>query len=316
MNPTLQGYAAAVMESAGADGLGALAGDLESIEQLVLSHGTLRAALSDTAVPGSARRAVMLDLLEGRVGEPARRLAAFGCMAVPAQDVATALSWLSLRVRHVAEGRDTEEPSLSLTQARQRVAGFATALYEDMSTSELESLEDDLFRFARIVGATPELRSALTDRDLAVAARQGLVTQLLEGKVPPTTLSLVLYAVAGGRARDFVGTLDFLVEQTALARGWRIARVRAARAIDEAQRTELSDALGSLAGGPVELQVEIDESLLSGARIRIGDLQVDATARGRIDALREHFTPAGWEPTGFGRAARGQSSTDDTEGAE
>ena len=316
MNPTLQGYAAAVMESAGADGLGALAGDLESIEQLVLSHGTLRAALSDTAVPGSARRAVMLDLLEGRVGEPARRLAAFGCMAVPAQDVATALSWLSLRVRHVAEGRDTEEPSLSLTQARQRVAGFATALYEDMSTSELESLEDDLFRFARIVGATPELRSALTDRDLAVAARQGLVTQLLEGKVPATTLSLVRYAVTGGRARDIVGTLDFLVEQTALARGWRIARVRAARPIDDAQRNELADALGSLAGGPVELQVEIDESLLSGARIRIGDLQVDATARGRIDALREHFTPAGWEPTGFGRAARGQSSTDDTEGAE
>ena len=316
MNPTLQGYAAAVMESAGADGLGALAGDLESIEQLVLSHGTLRAALSDTAVPGSARRAVMLDLLEGRVGEPARRLAAFGCMAVPAQDVATALSWLSLRVRHVAEGRDTEEPSLSLTQARQRVAGFATALYEDMTTSELESLEDDLFRFARIVGATPELRSALTDRDLAVAARQGLVTQLLQGKVPPTTLSLVRYTVDGGRARDFVGTLDFLVEQTALARGWRIARVRAARPIDDAQRNDLADALGSLAGGPVELQVEIDESLLSGARIRIGDLQVDATARGRIDALREHFTPAGWEPTGFGRAARGQSSTDDTEGAE
>jgi F-type H+-transporting ATPase subunit delta len=316
MNPTLQGYAAAVMESAGADGIGALANDLEAIEQLVLSNGALRAALSDTAVPGPARRAVMLDLLEGRVGEPARRLAAFGCMAVPAQDVTAALSWLSLRVRHVSERSDVEEPSLSLTQARQRVTGFATALYEDMSTSELESLEDDLFRFARIVGATPELRGALTDRDLAVDARQGLVTQLLEGKVPGTTLSLVRYAVAGGRARDFVGTLDFLVERTALARGWRIARVRAARAIDEAQRTELADALGSLAGAPVELQVEIDESLLSGARIRIGDLQVDATARGRIDALREHFTPAGWEPTGFGHTARGQSSTEDTQGAD
>ncbi|HEY6428727.1 MAG TPA: F0F1 ATP synthase subunit delta, partial [Acidimicrobiales bacterium] len=67
MNPTLQGYAAAVMESAGAGGLGTLADDLEAIEQQVLSNGTLRAALSDTAVPGSARRAVMLDLLAGKV---------------------------------------------------------------------------------------------------------------------------------------------------------------------------------------------------------------------------------------------------------
>ena len=98
-----------------------------------------------------------------------------------------------------------------------------------------------------------------------MAARQGLVTQLLEGKVPASTLALARYAVAGGRARDFVGTLDFLVEQTALARGWRIARVRAAAPIDEAQRTELTDSLGSLAGAPVELEVEVDESLLSGA---------------------------------------------------
>jgi F-type H+-transporting ATPase subunit delta len=305
------------MQSVGADGVGALAAELESIEQLVLSNGMLRAALSDTAVAGSARRAVMLDLLEGKVGGAAGRLAAFGCMAVPAQDVTSALSWLSLRVRQVADRPDSEEPSLSLTQARQRVAGFATALYEDMTTVGLESLEDDLFRLARIVGATPELRAALTDRDLAVAARQGLVTQLLEGKVPATTVSLVRYAVAGGRARDFVGTLDFLVEQTALARGWRIARVRAARPIDDQQRTALTDALGSLAGGPVELQVEIDESLLSGARIRIGDLQVDATARGRIDNLREHLVPADWEPSGFGPARRQIPTTDtDTEGAQ
>ena len=182
-----------------------------------------------------------------------------------------------------------------------------------MSTNELESLEDDLFRFARIVESTPALRSALSDRDLDVAARQGLVTQLLEGKMPATSLALARYAVTGGRARDIVGTLDYLVELTAKARGWRIARVRSAAPIDGAQRTELTDSLGTLAGAPVELQIEVDESLLSGALIRIGDLQVDATARGRIDALREHFAPTGWEPAGFGRR---QSSQDQTEGAE
>ena len=118
--------------------------------------------------------------------------------------------------------------------------------------------------------------------------------------MPATTLALVRYVVAGGRARDFVGTLNFLVEQTAAARGWRIAHVRAAAPIDEAQQTMLTDSLAGLAGQPVELQVVIDEALLSGALIRIGDLQVDATARGRIDALREHLVPAAWQPTGFG----------------
>jgi F-type H+-transporting ATPase subunit delta len=313
VNPTLQGYTAAVSEAAGPAALGGVAADLEAIEQLVLSNTLLRAALSDTAVPGPARRAVVLDVLEGKVSAEARRLAAIAGMVVPAPQVTSALAWLATRVRHLAEGID-EEPGLSLTQSRQRVGGFATAVHEDMSTAQLESLEDDLFRFARIVAATPGLRSALTDRDLDVAARQGLVTELLEGKVPATTLALVRYAVAGGRARDIVGTLDFLVELTAQARGWRIARVRAAAPIELVQQTELTDTLRALAGAPVELQVEVDESLLSGALIRIGDLQVDATARGRIDALREHLAPTGWQPSGFRR--RGHSSTDDTEGAD
>ena len=61
------------------------------------------------------------------------------------------------RVRHLAEGQD-DEPGLSLMQSRRCVGGYATAVYEDMTTAELESLEDDLFRFARIVAATWALR--------------------------------------------------------------------------------------------------------------------------------------------------------------
>ena len=75
MNPALQGYSAAIAEAAGSDALAGVASDVESIEQLVLGNAQLRAALSDTAVPGISRRAVMLDLLEGKVsaGAGARR---------------------------------------------------------------------------------------------------------------------------------------------------------------------------------------------------------------------------------------------------
>jgi F0F1-type ATP synthase delta subunit len=316
VNPTLQGYTAAVLEAAGTAALGNLAHDLEAIEQLVVGNSTLQAALTDTTVPGPVRRAVMLDLLEGKVTAEARRLAAFACSVVRAPDVPSTIDWLAIRTRHAAEGQAFEESSLSLTESRRRVGGFATAVHEDLTHAELESLEDDLFRFARIIAATPALRAALVDRDLAVEARQGLVTQLLEGKAQAGAIALVRYAVAGGRARDIVSTLDFLVEETARARGWRIARVRAAAPIEDAQRSTLADSLTTLTGAPVELQVVIDEALLSGAVIQIGDLQVDATARGRIDALREHLMPGGWEDSGFHTGAlRISDSTTQTEGA-
>jgi F-type H+-transporting ATPase subunit delta len=319
VNPTLQGYTSAVLEaagSAGGDVLRTLANDLVSIEQLVLASGPLNAALTDTTMRPAVRRAVMLDLLDGKVSAPARRLAAFASSAVRAPEVPVALGWVATRARHTAEGQDFEEPPLSLTESRQRVGGFAAAVHEDLSTDELESLEDDLFRFGRIVGSTPALRAALVDRDLATEARQALVSQLLQGKVPPSTISLIRYVVAGGRARDVVGTLNWLVEQTARARGWRIARVRAAAPIEDAQQASLSDSLTSLAGAPVELQVVIDEALLSGAVIQIGDLQVDASARGRIDALREHLRPAGWEDSGFhAGGVRMSGTTTQTKGA-
>jgi F-type H+-transporting ATPase subunit delta len=302
VNPQLAGYTAAILEAASSSGGAArraLASELESIEQLVFANDPLNAALTDTTVRPAVRRAVMLDLLSGKVSDPARRLAAFACAAVRAPEVPAALGWVATRARHAAEGMELNEETLSLLRSRQRVGGYATAIDEDLSSSELEELEDSLFRFARIVASTPELRAALVDRDLAPSARQGLVTQLLEGKVHPSALLLVRYVVVGGRARDIVGTLDWLVEQTAKARGWRIARVRAAAPIDEAQRAELADSLSGLAGAPVELQVVIDGALLSGAVIQIGDLQVDATARGRIDALREHLMPGGWDDGGF-----------------
>ncbi len=228
-----------------------------------------------------------------------------------------ALGWVATRARHAAEGLEFDEPPLSLMQSRQRVGGYATAIHEDLADLRFGGARGQSvpLRPHRAVDARAAGR-ARRSRPGATSARQGLVTQLLEGKVHPSAILLIRYVVAGGRARDIVGTLDWLVEQTAKARGWRIARVRAAAPIEEAQRSELSDSLTSLAGAPVELQVVIDEALLSGAVIQIGDLQVDASARGRIDALREHLMPGGWEDSGFHASAMPVSGTTiQTEGA-
>jgi F-type H+-transporting ATPase subunit delta len=313
VNPKLQGYASAVFEAVAPSERARFADEVRSIEHLVITTPALRSALTDTAVSGAARQAIVREILEGKVSGPARQVSAFAVGAVPAPDVVSALDWVSLRASRLAEGIVEPELALSLLQARQRVGGFAQATFEPMSTGDLENMEDELFRFARIVESTPALRRALVDRELSVTDRQAIVSQLLEGKVQGRTLSLVRYVIAGGRARDVVGTLDWLVEQTAAARGWRIARVRAAAPVEAAQQTDLSETLAGLAGSPVELQVVIDPSLLSGAVIEIGDLQVDATARGRLNALREHLVPGGWDEKLSGGSDRPGGTT--TEGA-
>ena len=244
--------------------------------------------------------------MEGKVSPATGRLAAFAAFSVRRPPRSRPPSpGRPHRARKAAEGLEDPEPSPGHLAARERVGGFATAVFEELPVDRLEEVEDELFRFARTVETTPALRGALTDRDLPVSVRRGVVDDLLADKVEPATRRLVDFAVAGGRPRDIVGTLFWLVDRTAEARGWRVALVVAAREMGDEERRQPAESLGRLAGWPVELQVTIDPALLAGVRVRIGDLQVEATARNRLEQLREHIVSGGWEDRGFQEQGRG-----------
>jgi F-type H+-transporting ATPase subunit delta len=182
-----------------------------------------------------------------------------------------------------------EEPIVSRTAWREYLAGYSDAVFEGVTeTSELEEIEDELFRFARVVESSPSLRSVLSDPTLPLESREHILGDLLQGKVHPATLVLTSVTIQG-RVRDLAATLDWLVEQAARARGWRVARVYAGLPIDADERTLLAGALERLTNQPVELQILAAPDILGGAVIQIGDLLVDASAQRRLDQLEEHL---------------------------
>jgi ATP synthase F1 delta subunit len=304
VKPVLRGYATAILESARADGNAALVADeLGQVERLVVGTPALGIALTDTVVPVTARHAVVSDLLSARVTAATLRLVVRVVDTESAPEITVALHdvaelALLMQARTEDEAATDDELLLGRTSARQMIAGYAMAVFETLpSASDLDDIEDELFRFARVVESAPALRSALSDRSLPLPLRRGVVTDLLDGRVHGATVRLVNEALRG-RTRDLVATFDWLVVQAAQARGWRVARVRAARDVNEGERQELSGALARLAGAPVELQVFVDESLLGGATVQIGDLLVDATIRHRLEQLQEHLLGAEGETRG------------------
>jgi F-type H+-transporting ATPase subunit delta len=296
VNPALQGYLAAMEESlAEAGALGEAASELRAVAALVDTSNELALAINDGSVPVASRRAVLDDLLDGKVRPEVRSLVHQAVTVVSASEVEASFHWLASQVLvasergPVSEGAPDDEGVLGRLGSRNRVAGYAAAVFEQVTVPELEEIEDQLFRFARTVQASRPLRHALGDRDLPVALRQQVITQLFGDQVLPATARLAAYAVRGGRARDIVATLDSLVEAAARARGWRVARVQSADTVGGDQRQSLSDALARLAGNPVELQVTIDPDLLGGVIVQVGDLLVDGSARHRLDELKEHL---------------------------
>jgi F-type H+-transporting ATPase subunit delta len=280
---------------AAAGALGEAASELRSVADLVDANNELALAVNDGSVPVASRRAVLDDLLAGKVRPEVRSLVHQAVTVVPAAEVEASFHWLAAQLALAAErgrtapGEVDDEGVLGRMGSRHRVSGYAAAVFEDVSVSDLEEIEDQLFRFARTVESSRPLRHALGDRELPVALRQQVIADLFGDQVLPATQRLAAYAVRGGRARDIVATLDALVVDAARARGWRVARVQSADAVDPGRREGLSEALARLAGNPVELQVTIDPHLLGGVIVQVGDLLVDGSARHRLDELKEHL---------------------------
>ncbi|HXX90445.1 MAG TPA: ATP synthase F1 subunit delta [Acidimicrobiales bacterium] len=295
MHPALRGYCAAVLESAREAGtLDQVADELRQVEEFVARTGTLEAALTDAAVPAPARRALIAELFGTRLRPETTRLVIRASADERPDEFPIGLHDLTEQAHLVAsavpeEDVEAEEPVLGRTPARQWAAGYAAAVFESLgSVAELEDVEDELFRFARIVESSPELRSTLSDPSRPAADRKALVAALLSGRSQAATLRLAQAALQG-RVRDVVHMLDWLVERAAEARGWRVARVRAARDVDEAERRQLDEALERVTGTPVELQVTVEPELLGGIVVQVGDLLVDASARHRLEQLQEHL---------------------------
>jgi F-type H+-transporting ATPase subunit delta len=208
-----------------------------------------------------------------------------------AGEVFDSIEWLVSRVGAAADGRrPTEAVVLGHKAAEERLDGYTTALLEIASDQRmLGEVEDELFRFNRIVGGSEELRKVLSSRDVATDARKGLVVDLLTSRSSATTVSLAGYAALIGRARDYEDLLGYLVDRVAAESDRRLAEVRSAVELDESQRRDLAAALRRVIGHEVDVRVTVDRSVLAGFIATIGDTVVDGSARHRLEILKERL---------------------------
>ena len=169
-----------------------------------------------------------------------------------------------------------------------RIDSYAEALLVVASNEQqLEDVADELFRFARVLEGSDELRDALTDAHLPAARRQQIVEDLLSGKASDVTVALISMVVGVGRGRDLPAIIDRLVEVSARHNQRSVAEIRSAIELTDDQRARLGAALERATGGPVEVKVIVDPTVLGGLVAQIGDTVIDGSVRHRLSQLRE-----------------------------
>lgn len=178
--------------------------------------------------------------------------------------------------------------AVDLSDAVEEIAVMAFAAAAERAR-HLDDLEDQLFRFGRVVMGAPELRTVLSNLTIPAQYKQQLLDTLLEGKVTADARELIGEAADHLRGRSVDLTLDHYAQWTAQWRQRLIAVARVAIPLTERQRERLIVALENAYGHEVHLDVIVDPRVEGGISVQIGDEFIDGSVASRLAALRRRL---------------------------
>jgi F-type H+-transporting ATPase subunit delta len=245
------------------DELLALADELFAVARLLDGQLALRRALSDPAGKPEERAALARRVFGSRVSGVALDL-----------------------VETVARQRWSHP--IDLVDAFMTLATEASLDAAEMR-GELDSVEDELFRFGRIVGGDRELARILSDRTAPVEGKTALLDRLLTGKVSPVTEQLLRNVLTGPHAGHAENVIEHLSEVASRRRGRYVARVTSAVALTPDQEERLAGILHRLYGRSIELQVTVDPSVIGGLIVQVGDEVIDGSIAHRLEAAERRL---------------------------
>jgi F-type H+-transporting ATPase subunit delta len=255
-----------VLSGLSAQDAASLGDELFAVLRLLDREHALRRALSDAARPADQRAELASAVLDGKVSSRTVNFVA---------DVVR-LRWAR---------------SLDLTDAIERLAVIAVVAGAEAS-GQFDELEDELFRFDRIVEAQPQLRGVLTDHRVSPERKAALLADLLEAKTTPAALRLITEAVTHSRGRSLERVLAEFGRIAAERRNRLVAVVRTAVDLSEQQKTRLGAVLSAQYGRDVHLNIEVDPSVLGGISIRVGEEEIDGTIVRRLADIRRRIERA------------------------
>jgi F-type H+-transporting ATPase subunit delta len=166
---------------------------------------------------------------------------------------------------------------------------YAEAAYQLATRDEaLDAYAEGLDLASSIVGQGDVL-DILRNPARPLRQRTDLVDALLASRVPEPILKLVGLLVERGRIdRIAAVTAEYrrmLNEQNGVVE----AVAKTAIALTNDETAALQKKLACMTGRTVDLRVEVDESLIGGITVRVGDTLYDASVRGRLERLRERL---------------------------
>jgi F-type H+-transporting ATPase subunit delta len=166
---------------------------------------------------------------------------------------------------------------------------YAEAVFElGMRDDAIDVYGDELDQAASLVG-TEKVLAVLRDPARPLGERQALADRLIARRVPDPVHRLVALLVEHGKIERLASVASEYRRLLNEERGVLDALATTASPLTGAETAALTRKLADMTGKTVDLRVEVDESLIGGLTVRVGDTLYDASVRGRLERLRERL---------------------------
>jgi F-type H+-transporting ATPase subunit delta len=170
---------------------------------------------------------------------------------------------------------------------------FAEAAFElAAANNSHDAWARDLELAGRLLG-DERVSRVLDNPSIPLRDREDLVARLLDRRVAQPVANLVRLLARRGRAELLPAISREFHRLLNEERGIIEAVVTSAKPLAQDDRDAVRKRVEAMTGEKVELLAEVEESLIGGLTVRIGDRLLDASVRGRLERLRHRLIASG-----------------------
>lgn len=166
-----------------------------------------------------------------------------------------------------------------------------------MLSAKENSSEDkvyaDMDMLHRLIGESKDLSLLLKSPILKADKKQEAITAVFDGKVETLTLNFMQLVIRQNRAASMEEIAEAFVAMYKAEKGIATVHITTAEILSSEMSAKISDQIKAANKlSAIELIEHVDASIIGGAIIRMGDLQLDESVKAKINSIEREFLNA------------------------
>lgn len=167
---------------------------------------------------------------------------------------------------------------------------YANALFAvAQEQNNIDEIESDLAFVVSTLDGHPQFRRILQHPAISAAEKKKQVGELFGKAVSASVLNFLYLLLDRGRESELNGIYEQYVSLADSTRGRVKAHIETARSLPNDELKALEEKLGAQCGLKMELSSSVNEDLIAGARLKMGDRIIDASVKGQLDRFHQSF---------------------------